>query len=116
MRLLSITILFGTLVGWLDLTNTEVQVTVGALLFAGFMVGLMRPSHAWLWASILGFSVPAAQAIALLTGFRPPYPYGWDTVLEAFLAFMPAFVGTYGGILARWCWCSRASSGAFRPR
>lgn len=109
-------VVLGAFVGWLDLTNSEVQVTVVALLLGGFGVGWRRPPCAWLWASALGFSVPVAQAISLLIGLKPPYPNGMGTVLEAFLALIPAFLGTYSGVLVRSCWCWQASRSSFRSR
>ena len=64
MPTLVMVVLFGPFIGWLDLTNTAVQVSVGALLVGGLVVGLRRPLCAWLWASIFGLSVPVAQAIS----------------------------------------------------
>ena len=97
-------VVLGAFIGGLDLTNSEVRVTVGALLLGGFVVGLTRPRLAWLSASVLGISVPGAQTFAIATGFKPPYPNDWDTVLGGFLATIPATMGTYGGLLARSCW------------
>jgi hypothetical protein len=96
----ALAIVFGFVAAYIDLHTSEVTVTVFVLLVFGFILGLSQANQAWRWAIILGIWVPIAQITARLAdGSRP---LGAAYLLAPLLAFVPAFAGTYLGVLTRW--------------
>lgn len=73
---------------------------VAILLVCAFIFGLAQPRNAWQWGVIFGLAVPAAHLIGLARGYHPPYLLQ-PNVLATFIAAIPAFIGAYGGALAR---------------
>jgi len=94
-------LVLGSFAGWLDLTNTEVQVPALAVLVFAFTLGLVRPSRAWLSALLIGICIPAAQAIGLIFAFRAPYGIDASTLRWSFLALVPAAIGALLGAVVR---------------
>ena len=97
-------LVFAVTIGWVDLHSAEVQWSVLFLLLFSCLLGLASPGAAWLWAAIVGLSVPAAHLLARLTGISPIVPpthFGWT-----FLALIPAYVGASTGAIVRVLWNS----------
>src|SRR5215213_7620155 len=90
----------GTLTGLTDLRAEQMQPAALTLATFGCMLGAAYPDGAWRRALVLGLSVPLAQVISSVTGVVLPYPA--PRLGEAFLALIPAFVGTYLGVGLRW--------------
>ena len=90
----------GIFAGWVDFNNDEPQAAVLVILVVTFILGLIQPRKAWLWAIIVALSLPAVYLFARSLGyqpFSPPSP-GWYASL---LALIPAFIGAYAGALGR---------------
>jgi hypothetical protein len=90
----------GIFAGWVDFNNDEVQATVLVILMMTFLLGLIEPRRAWLWAMILALCVPGVYLVARALGYQPVSPPspGWYGSL---IALIPAFIGAYAGALAR---------------
>ena len=90
----------GIFAGWVDFNNDEPQAAVLVILVVTFILGLIQPRKAWLWAIIVALSLPAVYLFARSLGYQPfslPSP-GWYASL---LALIPAFIGAYAGALGR---------------
>ena len=96
----ALALLSGLAVGWLDLHVTEVAVTIGALLAAGLLLGLLRPSAPWRWGVLIAVGLPIVAAVARFSGMRTTEPARFDVGVFA-VAFMFALVGSYAGVLIR---------------
>jgi hypothetical protein len=94
----------GLVIGWIDIRSVEVQPTVLLLIVFGMFLGFAQPSHAWRWALILAIWIPLGGFAAQVVGLQTPAP-AEPGVIGSFIAFIPAFIGTYGGVLV-----NRASS------
>jgi hypothetical protein len=90
----------GIFAGWVDFNNDEVQATVLVILVMTFLLGLILPTRAWLWAIIVALCVPGVYLFLHASGFQPKSPPspGWYGSL---LALIPAFMGAYAGALGR---------------
>ena len=92
-------IAFGTLTGMsglAELHSQEVQGMAVLLFMFACVVGAAFPDGAWRRALMLGFSVPLAQWVSQKTGQALPYPM--PDQATAFLAIVPALVGTWLGV------------------
>ena len=89
----------GIFAGWVDFNNDEVQAAVLVILMVTFLLGMIIPSRAWLWAIIVGLCLPGFYLIAHGLGYQPVSPPspGWYASL---LALIPASIGAYAGALA----------------
>jgi hypothetical protein len=69
------------------------------MVFAG-LLGFVQPQKAWRWALIVGPGVPMVYLIATALGYhaKSVAEPGGDASL---IALIPAFIGTYGGVLLR---------------
>jgi hypothetical protein len=94
----------GLVIGWLDIRSVEAQPTVLLLVVCGLFLGFSQPTHAWRWALLLAVWIPLGGFAALAIGLRTPAP-DEPGVIGSFIAFVPAFIGTYVGVLL-----NRASS------
>lgn len=90
----------GTLTGLTEMRAEQLQPAALTLATFGCMMGVAYPDGAWRRALMLGLSVPLAHLISAATGVVLPYPV--PRFAEAFLALIPAFVGTYLGVGLRW--------------
>jgi hypothetical protein len=90
----------GIFAGWVDFNNNEPQAAVLVILMATFLLGLIEPRLAWLWAIIVALSLPSVYLVATNLGYQPVSPPspGWYASL---LALIPAFIGAYSGALGR---------------
>jgi len=85
--------------GYIDSHASEVQATLMVMLPITFSLGFIQPKRAWLWALIVGLSVPVSYLLVLVSGahYNNPPPNGFTTLI----ALVPAFVGTYCGVAFR---------------
>lgn len=96
----SLAIVFGLAIGWLDLHTTEVAVTILSLLFAGGLLGLLRPARAWRWALLVSAGIPLVELAGLTLQLATAEPIHVDPrVWLVVLGF--ALVGTYLGVAIR---------------
>jgi hypothetical protein len=89
----------GIFTAWVDVHNNEVQPAVLLLLLFGMLLGFAQPRGAWRWGLITGGCIPAAYFVLPLVGVTSvgqlPVP-----AYTTFIALIPAFIGTYSGVLA----------------
>lgn len=91
----------GLVIGWIDLRSVEVQPTVLLLLVCGMFLGNAQPKHAWRWALLLAVWVPLGGLVALAAGLKTAAP-AEPGVFASLIAFIPALIGAYGGVLVNW--------------
>jgi hypothetical protein len=86
--------------GGVDFNNDEPQASALLILVVTFLVGLILPKKAWLWAIIVALGIPGVYLCARAMGYQPVSPPspGWYASL---LALIPAFIGVYAGALGR---------------
>jgi hypothetical protein len=86
-------------IGWVDTHAEEVQWSVGFLLLGSGLLSVLDPRRAWLWALLLGLSVPAGHLVQRACGGAPPYPL--SSFAATFLALVPASLGALLGFGVR---------------
>jgi hypothetical protein len=88
--LLLLALSLGTAIGWVDSRPNwdDTGITIGAVLLASALCGLIGPKLPWLWGIAVGIGVPA-WGIAL------------DGSLASLVAFPIAVAGSYLGALVR---------------
>jgi hypothetical protein len=87
----------GFFIGWVDLHNNEPQPAAMCIVVFSFILGFRSPAKAWLWAILIGLSIPVSQSVALAKGTGSLH-----NLLTCVIAFIPAFIGGYSGALVRW--------------
>jgi hypothetical protein len=90
----------GFFAGWVDFNNNEPQAAALVILTFTFLLGLILPRKAWLWAILVGLCLPGVYLLATGFGYQPvdtPSP-GW---YASILALIPAFIGAYAGAFGR---------------
>jgi hypothetical protein len=102
---LLLTVVMGTLAGYVDLNVTEVQRPAVLIMSFACLLGASHPNGAWRRALVLGLSVPLAHVIAHVTGAT--LPYAMDHAGSTLLALIPAFVGSYLGVGMRRLWAAQ---------
>ncbi len=90
----------GIFAGWVDFNNDEVQAAVLVILVVTFLLGLILPRRAWLWAVIVALCLPGVYLVARSLGYQPVSPPEPDWY-ASLLALIPAFIGAYAGVLGR---------------
>ncbi len=97
------------LIGYTDQHSDEVWAALILMLPSVFVFGFLLPRQAWQWALIIGGSVFLAGIIGVAIGYVPPCHPGFDCPppsfggsLQALIALIPAFVGSYTGAALRW--------------
>ena len=70
------------------------------ILVVIFLLGIVQPGKAWLWAIIVSLCLPGVYLLAHGLGYQPVSPPspGWYASL---LALIPAFIGAYAGVMLR---------------
>jgi hypothetical protein len=86
--------------GFVDMHNDEVQAALLVILVGSATLAFIEPRAAWRWALILGLSIPVTYLIVPLVDYTTPFQM--DSYWGTFLAFVPAFIGAYGGVFLRW--------------
>jgi hypothetical protein len=94
-------LMLGTLAGYVDITTTEVQVPMLCILVFSFLLGLLEPKRAWLWAILISLSIPISTFVGLAINFDfadtpPRFPI--------FLAVLviPALLAAYAGVFVKY--------------
>jgi hypothetical protein len=97
--MIGLALLGSLVVGTIDSHASEVQATLMVMLPITFALGFIQPKRAWLWALIIGLSVPFGYLWLLATGqhYNAPPSNGFTTLI----ALVPAFIGTYCGVILR---------------
>ena len=96
---LVLAIIGSVFVGYIDSHATEVQATLMVMLPITFALGFIQPKRAWLWALIVGFSIPVGFLWHMLMGatYVEPPTNGFFTLI----ALVPAFIGAFAGAIFR---------------
>lgn len=97
--LLPLALLGAVIVGIIDSRATEVYATLMVMLPIVFLLGFIEPKRAALWALIIGLSVPLGFLWHAASGsiYVEPPPNGFFTLI----ALVPAFIGTFFGVICR---------------
>ena len=85
----------GILIGLIDTRAKEVQPAVLLFLVAGAGLGALAPRVAVPVGIVLGLGVPIMHAYMRLNHL--PLPYAIDSYASAFIALIPATLGTLAG-------------------
>ena len=102
----------GIFIGYVDLHSSEVFIPIILIVGFAFIFGYILPGIAWRVALLVGIGVPLVALAAYYFGYEPKfvaelkklqenYVYNIKDVLGSLLAFIPAFIGTYGGVLLK---------------
>ncbi len=92
------TLFLGFIVGWLDLSSSEVSSSVLMLLMFSFFAGFAQPRRAWLSALLLGIWVPVFGLLA--ANLHVTHPTGTQ-MIASLLPLVFTFAGAYAGFAAR---------------
>ncbi len=91
-------LVFGALLGYIDLNSSEVQLPMFCLLLFSFTLGVCQPKAAWRWGVLMGLSLPVSYFVAFATSMRavdaPRYP------ITLVVLVIPGLIAAYGGALA----------------
>jgi hypothetical protein len=96
-----------TATGYAGANVAEIQLPAFLLMSLACLLGAVYPNGAWRRALMLGLSVPLAHVVARVTGAALPSPMEHQDQMTAFLALVPAFVGTYLGVGMRRLWMAQ---------
>ncbi len=83
-------------IGWVDQHNDEPQPAALCIIVCSFVLSTFFPRRPWLWAILIGASIPFAGGFMLLRGKGDLHGF-----LTCPVAFIPAFIGAYAGWLVR---------------
>ncbi len=95
--LLPVALLVGVALGWANLHTDETLFVAELVAIAAFGLTWAGPRRAWLWALMMGASVPLSYLVTAVLGSAvrfPVEPNGWASLI----AFIPAAVGAYAGL------------------
>jgi len=85
----------GVVVAIVDSASDEVQFPALLLVVFGLFLGFAHPVRAWRWGVFLGASIPIFAWTSLLFQLGAPHPLAER--ISSLIAFMPSFIGAYGG-------------------
>jgi len=94
-------ILLGLLIGYVDSRADEVQPAIMLILIFTFVLGFLHSRFAWLWAILIGSGIFSSYLIRFAFGMTPPHPPE-PNAFATLIALIPAFIGAYTGVAARW--------------
>ena len=96
----------GAWIGYADARSDDVFITLGLLLGFSFLLGLVGPRRAWLWAPLVAIWVPVLDSVLPRLGLTPRRPGESFSFLSALavtgLVMAVCFVGAYLGALLGW--------------
>jgi hypothetical protein len=90
-------VFLGVLSGLMCLRTDDVPVNLFFLVGFGFFGGFAQGNRPWLLALLLGVWAPALSILAHVLGASPDH----FNVAGPFVAFVPAFAGTYLGAFVK---------------
>lgn len=90
----------GIIAGWVDFNNDEPQAAVLVILTVTFLLGLMLPRKAWLWAIFVAVCLPGVYLFERSLDYQPVSPPS-PSWYASLLALIPAFIGAYAGALGQ---------------
>ena len=91
--------------GYLTEHVEEIIWRVGPLLLFSFLLGLIfpNPRRAWLWGMFIFLSIPLAELVANLIGYKPPFPTASFFSPLALIPLTMAVISAYVGVAVhRW--------------
>jgi hypothetical protein len=83
--------------GIIDIHSTEVLPSILCLLIFSGVLGMLSPKWAWLWALLIGLSIPTAYFIAAAIHYAPADPPRFP--ISTAVLVVPALIAAYGGAL-----------------
>lgn len=115
----------GLFSGYVDFISEELYVPILLVLGFTLIFGYLLPSIAWRLALTVGIGVPLFIFSAYYLGYEPPFveelrdkltdfDYDISEAVESLLAFIPSFLGAYGGAFLKKI-LSSAASKAIEP-
>ncbi len=110
----------GIFTGYVDFHSSEVFIPVLLILGFAFIFGYLLPAIAWRLALLIGLGVPLVALAAYYFGYEPKfveelkklhsdYSHNLKDALGSLLAFIPAFIGAYGGVILKKIFSSAVS-------
>ncbi len=63
---------FGLFAGAYNFVQKDMVITFLVVLLLSGMLGFLKPKRAWLWAGIIGISIPIGSILGLLIGIEAP--------------------------------------------
>ena len=102
----------GVFAGYVDFISSEMYIPILIILGFTFIFGYLLPSIAWRLALLVGIGVPLVIFTAYYLGYEPPFveelkeripefDYDISEAVESFIAFIPSFLGAYGGVFIK---------------
>ena len=98
----------GLFTGYVDFISEELYIPILLVLGFTLIFGYLLPSIAWRLALLVGIGVPLFIFTAYYFGYEPPFveelrdkisdfDYDVSESVESLFAFIPSFIGAYGG-------------------
>ncbi len=118
--ILFLALVAGLFAGYMDFISSEVYIPVLIVLGFAFIFGYLLPSIAWRVAVLIGVGIPLVIFTMYYLGYEPAFveemkekmpdfDYNLSEAVESFIAFIPSFLGAYGGVLVK-----KILTGAFK--
>ncbi|MBX3086364.1 MAG: hypothetical protein KF716_32305 [Anaerolineae bacterium] len=95
---LGLALIFGALLGYIDINSSEVQLPMGCLLLFSFTLGIIQPIAAWRWGTLMGLSLPLSYFFAFAVNYRVIDPPRLPITLVVLV--IPGLVAAYAGAFA----------------
>jgi hypothetical protein len=93
-----ITIVLAVFTGYLNTHTDELLVVIPWVVVATTALGIAQPRVPWVWALLIGLTVPLSLIVFYLLGLPVPYPNRPSDITTSFVVLVPAFVGAYVGM------------------
>lgn len=97
----SLALAAGIFIGYADSRSDDEFITLAVLVGFSFLLGVLGPRRAWLWAILIGIWVPVLDSALPKFGLAPTRPgesFGFPTALAvAALVLAACFIGAYAG-------------------
>lgn len=91
----------GIFIGYADSHSDDEFITLGILIGFSFLLGIIGPRRAWLWAVLIGIWVPVLDSVLPTFGLAPTRPGESFSLLTALavaaLVLTVCFAGAYAG-------------------
>ncbi|HET7603811.1 MAG TPA: hypothetical protein VFK36_12385 [Gemmatimonadales bacterium] len=100
MLFLVLALVAGLGIGLYNFTTGDALVTAVLLAVAAFVLAVVRPSYAWMSATVIGLGVPLVYLGATLAGVAIEFPPS-PNVAATLLALLPAVAAALLGLALR---------------